>query len=332
MLARGEQHHSSAVARVIMATREGTHQQQRRAHILVQEGVDLAGAQVVQPAMSAARVIDDENVERSECFYRGVDDSLGGFRVSEVRLEKRHGELASYRLCSSRVSAPPLRDVVRRPAVDENCASGVQQTTRDGIANPSSTADAGDKSVATGEAQENDPTPRRGLETREPGSRGRAPTSGLGTEPGSVFEPGSRVSAAVSSARSAGAAGDGVTAAIEDVGPAEILERVAPNVDGPAERPHCVQEPGNGSVQLIGEGSVGHQRGLRVVEERAEPGPDAGAGVVARSEDVVTEGDAVAQRVSECPSPSAPEPDSAEPNQIREFLGGRYRSKLADRV
>src|SRR5262245_14020398 len=215
MLARGEQHHSSAVARVIMATREGTHQQQRRAHILVQERVDLARAQVVQPAMSAARVIDDENVERPERFYRGVDDSLGGFRVSEVRLEKRHGELAGYRLCSSRVGAPPLRGVVRRPAVDENRAPGVQQTTRDGIANPSPTADAGDKSVATGETQENDPTPQRGLETREPGSRGRAPTPGLGTEPGSVFEPGSRVSAAVSSARSAGAAGDGVTAAIE---------------------------------------------------------------------------------------------------------------------
>src|SRR5262249_35669059 len=35
---------------------------------------------------------------------------------------------------------------------------------------------------------------RRGLETREAGSRGRGPTPCLGTEPGWEFEPGSRVS------------------------------------------------------------------------------------------------------------------------------------------
>src|SRR5262245_16815036 len=78
---------------------------------------------------------------------------------------------------------------------------------------------------------------------------------------------------------SAGGAGStrcgAVAAAVEDVGAAEVLERIAPDVDEAAERPDGVEQPRDRGVQLVGDRRVGHQRRLRVVEECPEPGTDA---------------------------------------------------------
>jgi hypothetical protein len=44
---------------------ELAHEQQRRADVLVQEGVDLLRSQVGEATMTAASVVDDEDVERA---------------------------------------------------------------------------------------------------------------------------------------------------------------------------------------------------------------------------------------------------------------------------
>ena len=47
----------------------------------MQEGIDLGRRQLGKPAVPAAGVIDDEDVERADCFGCGCDDALRRRRV-----------------------------------------------------------------------------------------------------------------------------------------------------------------------------------------------------------------------------------------------------------
>ena len=86
----------------------------------MQEGIDLGRRQLGKPAVPAAGVIDDEDVERADCFGCGCDDALRRRRVGEVRFAERHREFARDRLGTPRLGAAGLRCVVRRPALNED--------------------------------------------------------------------------------------------------------------------------------------------------------------------------------------------------------------------
>jgi hypothetical protein len=63
----------------------------------VQEGVDPSGGQLVEPPVAAARMVDDEAVERAERSARCGDDARGGVGVREVRFEIRRVVVAAPR-------------------------------------------------------------------------------------------------------------------------------------------------------------------------------------------------------------------------------------------
>ena len=135
-------------------------EQQRGADVLVQEGVDLRGGQLVEPAVAAAGVVDDEDAERPERVGGSHDHALRRLGLGEVRLKEGHGQLGGDRPGASRFGAPTLRGVVRRPAVDEHGRPGIEQPPRDRIAEPSATTDTRNERIAAGQVDERDPTPR----------------------------------------------------------------------------------------------------------------------------------------------------------------------------
>ena len=59
--------------------------------------------------MSAACVVDNEDVEPPDRARRGRDHALGRLGVGEVRLEERHAELGGDGRGASRLGAPTLR-------------------------------------------------------------------------------------------------------------------------------------------------------------------------------------------------------------------------------
>ncbi len=96
----------------------------------MQERVELFGRQVCEPAVAAARVVDDEDVERPERLPRRRDDARGCVRVREVRLDVR---------LQVRIR------IVRAPAVREDLRAGLLQPARDREADARAARDAGDE-------------------------------------------------------------------------------------------------------------------------------------------------------------------------------------------
>jgi hypothetical protein len=101
----------------------------------VQERIDVRGGQLVEGAVAAARVVDDERVERAERLARRGDDAAGCIRIREVGLEVRREVVA----------APRLRGVVGRPAVREDPRAARMQAARDREADAGPAGDAGDE-------------------------------------------------------------------------------------------------------------------------------------------------------------------------------------------
>src|SRR5262249_11328303 len=150
VLPGGHQHYPPTVARVVVLSGELAYQQQRGAHVLVEEGVDLGGREISESAVAAASVIDDQDVERSKRLSSRRYDLRGRPGVAEFCFEERPRKLSGRRFGASRLGAPMLICIVRSPAVDENGRSGVVQVTRDGVADSRATAGAGDESVTAG--------------------------------------------------------------------------------------------------------------------------------------------------------------------------------------
>ena len=105
-------------------------EQERRAHVLVQECVELLGCQLAETPTPAARVVDDEDVERAECSARSRDDACRRVRVGEVRLEVLHAELACDGLGAVGLGVP-LLDIVLRPALNEDMRARLLQSLHD---------------------------------------------------------------------------------------------------------------------------------------------------------------------------------------------------------
>jgi len=83
----------------------------------------------------------------------------------------------------------------------------------------------------------------------------------------------------------------GAAAAVDDVGPPQVPQRVAPGVHEPAERPHRPDDPGGRGVQLVDDGRVRDRGDLGgAAEQAAEPGRHRGAVVVAVAEQVDEQG------------------------------------------
>src|SRR5207253_11236583 len=74
----------AAAAACLVPVCELLHEQQRCANVLVQEGVKILGRQLVEPAVAATRVVDDEDVERSHGRGRRRDNLGGCGRIGEV--------------------------------------------------------------------------------------------------------------------------------------------------------------------------------------------------------------------------------------------------------
>lgn len=118
----------------------------------MEEGVDLGRGQLVEAAVAAARMVDDEDVERSE-LVGGRGDELRRRRgIGEVHLCEGRPQLASHGLGASGLRAPVLRLVVLGPALDEDGGAGVAEAPRDRVADPGAAADARDERVPTLEA------------------------------------------------------------------------------------------------------------------------------------------------------------------------------------
>jgi hypothetical protein len=97
--------------------------------------------------VAAARVVDDEDVERPERVGGGRDHALRRVGVGEIRLEERNAEIAGDRLGPALFGAPGLRRIVRGPAVDEDGGTCVEQPPGDRVADPGTAADTGDQRV-----------------------------------------------------------------------------------------------------------------------------------------------------------------------------------------
>jgi hypothetical protein len=136
MRARREQHDRAALGLELRS--ELLDEQQRRADVLVQECVDVLGRQLAEPSVAAARVIDDERVERAERFTRRRDDARRRVRVGEIGFE----------IGLEVVAAPRERLVVGRPPVRVDARTGASQPLGDREPDPPATRDAGDERVS----------------------------------------------------------------------------------------------------------------------------------------------------------------------------------------
>ncbi len=79
----------------VNSRRELLGEQERRADVLVEEVVDVLGGEVAEPAVAAARVVGDEDVERAERVVRGLRRRVRARRIGEVGLHERHAELGA---------------------------------------------------------------------------------------------------------------------------------------------------------------------------------------------------------------------------------------------
>ena len=130
-----------------MPAGELLHEQERGAHVLVQERVHVLRGQLAEPAEPAARVVDDEDVDVAERVRRGCEHGLRRSWIREVRLESsRHAQTEL-----PVVRAPRLGLVVRRPALHEDRRAEVEQAPRDRVSDARAPADPGDERAPLGE-------------------------------------------------------------------------------------------------------------------------------------------------------------------------------------
>ena len=94
---------------IVVAVGELLDEQERRADVLVQEVVDVLGGEVAEPAVPAARVVGDEDVERAEGVLRSLDDARPA-RPDRAKSASRNGTPSSRgdRLRSARLASPRL--------------------------------------------------------------------------------------------------------------------------------------------------------------------------------------------------------------------------------
>ena len=121
-------------------------EQDRRAHVLVQECIELLGCQLGEMPTPAARVIDHEDVERAECSARSRDDACRRVRVGEVGLEVPDAELACDGLGAFGLRVP-LLDIVLRPALNEDMRARLLQPLHDRETDARAPADPRDERV-----------------------------------------------------------------------------------------------------------------------------------------------------------------------------------------
>ena len=133
MRARGHEHDAPGV--VLELGGELLDEQQGRAHVLVQERVELRGRQLVETSAAAACVVHDERVERAELLAGRAHDARRRVGIGEVGLNRR----------LEVVGAPGLGGVVGRPAVREDVRAVLLEPPRDREADPRPAADAGDE-------------------------------------------------------------------------------------------------------------------------------------------------------------------------------------------
>ena len=86
-----------------MAVGELLDEKERRTDVLVQEVVHMLGGDVPEPAVSAARMVGDEDVERAEGVLCGLHDAGGRRRIGEVGLHERNAD------CTRRSPCHPAR-------------------------------------------------------------------------------------------------------------------------------------------------------------------------------------------------------------------------------
>jgi hypothetical protein len=151
VLAGGEEQDTAAGAQVVVPGRELSHEEQRRADVLVEERVELVGRQLSQSAVAAARMVDDEDVEWPERVGGGADNGRRRSGIREVGLDELDTEFTRDGFRAAGLRPPALPGVVLRPALDEDRSARIEQTFRDCEADAGAAADSGDKRVPSGE-------------------------------------------------------------------------------------------------------------------------------------------------------------------------------------
>ncbi len=135
--AGGHEHDAAAAARVVVLRGELLDEQQRRAHVLGEECVELGCRRVGEAAAPAACVVHDEHIERrAELRACSVDDSMRRIRVREIGLDVADPELPSHALGAVRLGSPFLRRIVWRPALEEDARAALEQPLRNRKADP----------------------------------------------------------------------------------------------------------------------------------------------------------------------------------------------------
>jgi hypothetical protein len=87
VLPRGQQDDASSGG-AVMTGDEFFDEEQRCTDVLVQEGVDLIGGQLIESAEAAPSVVDDQQVEARKRCAGGLDDSTRRFGIGKVSLDE----------------------------------------------------------------------------------------------------------------------------------------------------------------------------------------------------------------------------------------------------
>lgn len=101
-------------------------------------------------------MVGDERVDVPVGVHRGLEDPVGRGRIGEVGVQVRDAstgcpQLAAERLDTTRIAAPGLLVVVRRPRAKEEIGAPRCEQTGDARADPSPTARAGDQHHPSGQ-------------------------------------------------------------------------------------------------------------------------------------------------------------------------------------
>ncbi len=147
VLSGGEEHDVPAFAPVVLGGK-GPHEQQRRTRVDREGEVELGRGQILERNLRGAGVVGHERVDVPVGVHRGFQDPVRRGRVGEVGGQVRDAstscpKLPAERLDTTRIAAPGLLVVVRRPRAKEEIGAARREQPCDAGADRGATTDPG---------------------------------------------------------------------------------------------------------------------------------------------------------------------------------------------